>query len=106
MQTMLELAGVDLPDGRKLDRTSLAPLLLDGKSLGARRLSFNGAAMRDGPWKLVAKAKGLPQGPASSNLAEDISERNNLAEKHPDRVGRMLAAIEAWKKDVAATATQ
>lgn len=106
MPTMLDLAGVDLPGGHKLDGVSLAPVLLQGKSLGPRRLFFNGAAMRDGPWKLVTKAKDLSRGPALFNLAEDIGEQNDLADKHPDRVRQMSAALDAWKADVAAAAAK
>ena len=105
MPTMLDLAGVDLPKGHRLDGVSLAPLVLANKSLGQRQLFWNGTAMRDGPWKLVTKATGLKQGPALFSLAEDLAERNNLARMYPDRVKGMLAAIEAWKQDMAATMT-
>ncbi len=61
--------------------------------------------MRDGPWKLVTQAKGLSGGPALFNVAEDISESNDLAAQQPDRVRQMLAEIEAWKRDIAADIT-
>ncbi|NQU25329.1 MAG: sulfatase-like hydrolase/transferase [Candidatus Nealsonbacteria bacterium] len=106
MPTMLDLAGVPLPKGLKLDGVSLAPLLLQGKSLGRRQLFWEGTAMRDGPWKLVVRARGFTDGPALFNLDDDLGEQNNLAEQQGDRVRQMRAAIEAWKQDVATGATQ
>ncbi len=106
MPTLLDLAGVSVPKAHKLDGISLAPLLLEGRSLGQRQLFWNGAAMRDGPWKLITKAKGIAKGPALFNLADDIGEQKDLADQHPDRVERMLAAIEAWKRDVETGATE
>lgn len=97
---MLELAGVRPPDGLRFDGVSLAPLMLEGETLGPRQLFWNGAAMRDGPWKLVVSAPGLKNGPGLYNLDDDIGEQNNLAAENPDRVRAMLAAIEVWKKDV------
>jgi arylsulfatase A len=103
MPTMLELAGAAVPDGHKLDGISLAEHLLDGKSLGMRQLFWNGVAMRDGQWKLMKRDRGF-EGPGLFNLAEDIGEKDNVADKYPERVKRMTAAIEAWKKDVASGA--
>jgi len=105
MPTMLELAGAASPQRRKLDGISLAAHLLKGRSLGTRQLFWNGAAMRNGQWKLVTRERGL-EGPGLFNLVEDIGEKSNLADKYPVRVKQMTAAIEAWKKDVATGATK
>jgi len=59
--------------------------------------------MRDGPWKLITRAKGASGGPMLFDLTDDIGEQNNLADQHPERVKQMLAAIENWKKDVERT---
>ena len=104
MPTILALAGASIPEGHKLDGVNLLPVLLEGKSLGNRQLFFNGKAMRDGPWKLVIGGRGA-KGVGLYNLDEDLGEQNNLAEKHPQRVGRMRAALQAWQQDVSATAT-
>jgi arylsulfatase A-like enzyme len=101
MPTMLQLAGLPVEQDRKLDGVSLLPLLLEGTSLGRRQLFWNGVAMRDGPWKLVTRAKDLEGGPALFNLDEDIAETRNLAADHPQRLKQMLEALEAWKSDVA-----
>ena len=105
MPTLLDLAGAKPPAGHKLDGVSLAPLLIEGKSLGQRKLFWNGRAMRDGPWKLIVNGRGST-GIGLYNLADDIGESTNLAPKHPARVKQMLAAIEAWKQDVSTGATK
>ena len=105
MPTMLELGGGSLPEGHKLDGVSLAPVLLEGKSLGRRKLFWNDVAMRDGPWKLMLKGKGL-EGIGLYNLDDDVGEQNNLADKYPDRVESMRAQIEAWTLDVNTGATE
>ena len=104
MPTMLDLAGIAPPEGHKLDGTSLLPVLLEGKHLAPRRLFWNGRAMRDGPWKLIVHGKGQ-RGIGLYNLAEDVGEQHNLADQEPQRVEQMVAALEAWKADVAAGAT-
>ncbi len=107
MPTMLELAGANVPNERKLDGVSLAPLLTKGKKLRPRPLFWGAgksAAMRDGPWKLLVGAREC-KGPQLFNLEDDIGETTNLAEKHPERVKKMTDAIEAWREDVAAGAT-
>ena len=105
MPTMLELAGASMPEGHRLDGVSLVPLLLEGKSLGARQLFWNGKAMRDGHWKLVVGERGA-KGVGLYDLSKDIGEQHNLADQHPERVKAMLAALDAWKTDVATGATQ
>ena len=105
MPTMLDLAAAAAPKARKLDGVSLAGVLLEGKALGNRKLFWRGQAMRDGKWKLVLDAKGM-RGVGLYNLADDLGEQTNLAAKHPRRAEQMRAAIEAWKKDVAAGATK
>ena len=105
MPTMLDVAGVAQPTGRRLDGVSLKSLMLDGTSLGSRQLVWNGVAMRDGPWKLITKAKGLARGPALYDVAKDISESTNLAARHPERVQSMLASLARWREDIAADIT-
>jgi len=99
--TMLDLAGARAPAGHTFDGISLAPLLLEGRSLGRRTLVWNGQALRDGPWKLV-----MARGKAHLfDLSKDLGEQTDLAAQHPDRVREMTAALDAWTQDMAATAT-
>ena len=108
MPTMLELAGADVPSSHHLDGTSLAPVLLNQKSLGPRKLywDYNGRrAMRDGPWKLVVGEKGANSA-ALFHLGNDLGEKNDLATAQSQRVDSMLADLEAWYADVLDGATQ
>ena len=105
MPTMLELADAKLPKDHRLDGVSLKPVLLDGGELAARprfwgHVDGRGAksyAMRDGPWKLVVETRGASQ---LFHLGDDLKESRNLAPSQPERLKKMLAALEDWKEDV------
>jgi arylsulfatase A len=104
MPTLLAAAGTRVPEGHKLDGVNLLPVMLEGKTLGDRQLFWNGRAMREGPWKLILSGRGA-KGVGLYNLESDLGEQENLASQYPDRVSRMRAAIEAWKREVTAGAT-
>src|SRR5204863_9367137 len=61
-------------------------------------------ALRVGAWKLIVHGK-LPaaEGKAERielyNLAADIGEKTNLAEKEPKRVAEMLARLNVYAKE-------
>jgi arylsulfatase A-like enzyme len=99
MPTMLDLAGVDTPGDRPLDGVSLRGLMLDHEPLGDRQIFWNGVAMREGSWKLINR-RGEQGRPLLFDLTEDIAESTNVADQHPERVKRMLEALDAWKTDV------
>lgn len=98
MPTILELAKTEL-GATTCDGRSLVDLLLDGATLGRRRLFWNNKAVRDGPWKLIRQGKGGPE-LGLYHLGNDLAERHNLADQHPDRVSELLRAMEAWYQDV------
>jgi len=100
MPTVLSAAGVAVAQDRKLDGVDWLPILLDGEKLTDRRLFWNGKAMREGDWKLILNGKGGDT-VGLYNLANDLGEKNNLADAQADRVKAMLASLEAWKRDVA-----
>jgi arylsulfatase A-like enzyme len=124
MPTMLELAGVSVPAGHRLDGTSLAALLLEARPLPERTLfwGYTGRfAVRQGPWKLVVnqpageatKAKGKGKNKAGGgaaaaapatalfHLGDDLGEKRDLATREPGRVREMETALAAWRQDVA-----
>ncbi len=110
MATVVDLTGASYPEERNgvavlpIDGVSLAPAF-EGKPLGRERPIFieheNNASVRDGDWKLVGRNV-APRGGLRQerwqlyNLAEDGTETNNLAEKHPERVAGLSAQWEAW----------
>ena len=107
MPTVLALAGVSLPEGHPLDGVDLRPVLFAQRRLALRTLFWHyneQAAVRDGAWKLVRDV-GKQPGTALYDLAHDLGERHNLADRHPARVQAMLAALDAWHTDVTTGAT-
>lgn len=128
LPTFCELARVPLPQDRKLDGTSFAPLLA-GKSFNRpqplfwdyyRALSEPKVAMREGDWKIVAHWDG-PEKPIGGNvngksmaaiksakltkmelynLKDDPSEKNDLAAQEPARLKQMTARIKGKYADV------
>ena len=97
MPTMFELAGLDAPTDRPFDGESLLPRLRGERRDRPRQLFWLGRAMRDGRWKLVVqKDRAL-----LFDLSEDLGERRDVADRHPERVARMRAALAEWREDVA-----
>ena len=114
--TLAEIAGQPLPDGRPIDGVSLAPVLLEGESLDRESLFWYFphyrydqvgpyAIVRSGDWKLIRFFDGEPYSVREAelyNLADDLSEENDLAEAQPEKVQELEAKLEAWLTDVGA----
>lgn len=110
MATALDIAGIDYPkefQGRHpvpMEGRSLAPIFRGEQREGHDLIAWNcghGRAIRMGDWKLVKPKKGNPDWELY-NLKTDGGETKNLAKENPDRVEKMNAAYEAWKKRVGA----
>jgi arylsulfatase A-like enzyme len=110
--TALAAAGGDATDS---DGVDLVPFVT-GRRAGdphdtlfwrSRTMSDNFAA-RQGDWKFVHSTEGAAEpGPNQTpardmlfNLATDISERHDLADKHPDRLAALRRRYEAWSAEV------
>ncbi len=95
--TLLDAAGVALPADRPLDGVSLMPVLTGTGDLAPRPLlwhfpHYRGglgpySIIRDGPWKLIRHYDGNRR--ELYNLADDMSETTDLAEKLPDKVAEL-----------------
>ncbi len=107
--TMLAMAGLPSKPEQHKDGRSLVPLL-EGEGKLARKAiywhyphygnqgGFPGGAIRMGDWKLLER---FEDGRVHLyNLADDIGEKNDLAEKYPHRVESMRAKLHAWYKQV------
>jgi arylsulfatase A-like enzyme len=99
--SLLAVAGVATNE-LKLDGMNIFPML-EGRSANVERTLFWRAhaarqqrAVRSGDWKLVIDMNR----PMLFNLRTDISERENLAGKHPDIARRLRDQLLAWEKDV------
>jgi arylsulfatase A-like enzyme len=96
--TAVAVAGGKLAPEWKLDGVNLLPYLKGERTDAPHRALFwrfgEQHAIRQGDWKLL-KVRGAAK-PELYNLAEDMSEKNDLAEKHPDRVKQLTDAYNAW----------
>jgi arylsulfatase A-like enzyme len=108
--TLLEAAGAKPQAGQVLDGVSLVPLVKGG-TLPERALFWHyphygnqggapSAAIRRGDWKLIEWAE--ENRPELFNLAQDLGEQTNLADKEPQRVAQLRAELHAWQKQVGA----
>ena len=106
MPTLLEVAGAEYPavyKGRArtpLQGVSMLPYMRNPSRNSEERLLFwqheTHSAVRKGDWKIVTdndRAKNIPW--ELYNLANDRSETNNLAEKHPRIVDELS---EEWRR--------
>ena len=101
--SILEAAGVVLPDGFRPEGISLLPVLAGRGPLVERRLFWRIArperqqkAVRAGSWKLLVDG-GLY---LLFDLNADPGERHDLAAQHPELVVRLKALLADWEKDV------
>jgi len=108
--TLLEATGKPALEKQHVDGTSFVSLLKDGLAEFKREPLFwhyahwgnqggiPGSVIRDGDWKLIDFY--WKKTPELYNLAEDISEKTNLAGKHPDKVKDLQAKLDAWRESV------
>jgi arylsulfatase A len=98
--TFLEMAGI--AKSKEIDGISIAKHLQSQQALPERTVFWgygvNSTAVRKGKWKLLelnadTKAE-------LYDLEADISEKTNLADKHPDIVKALKDEITVWKADV------
>ena len=103
-------SAVDLAPGQTLDGTSLMPALKGG-TLPERGLFWHyphygnqggapSAAVRRGDWKLIEFFEDNRL--ELYNLRKDLSEKNNLADKLPDKAKELHGKLVAWRKEVGA----
>lgn len=122
--TFLDVAGLPVPEDKKLDGLSLVPLLRENGDLPRPPLYWHfpvylqayengnietrdtlfrtrpGMVMRLGKWKLHEYFEdGVLE---LYNLENDIGERCNLAEILPRKTKEMHAMLKAWRKDTGA----
>ena len=107
LPTAVTLAGGTVPAQPVIDGRDLSPLLF-GKTKESQReahyyfAGYNLQAIRQGPWKLAIAPQPQSMGQATNpdasgnaprlyNLATEIGEQTNLAEKHPEVVAKLQA---------------
>lgn len=114
--TILEMAGIKVKENLKLDGISFVPVLL-GKKGQVRDTLFcyfyphpkyqnpkgaGGVYIRKGDWKLIKFFYGnedFSHRYELYNLKDDIEEKNNLAEKMPEKVKELEKILDNFLKD-------
>jgi arylsulfatase A-like enzyme len=109
--TLLQLAGLPLKPEQHLDGVSFVPLLKGGGMNRGKPLFWHYphyanqgggpcTTIRDGDWKLIEwHEDGALE---LYNIAQDLSEKTNLAVGQPDKVKELHAKLIAWRKEVGA----
>ena len=96
--TAFAAAGIEPQSDWKLDGANLLPLLTGQQEQLEREALYwrfgVQFAVRQGDWKLVKPS--LDDEPMLFNLASDIGEANNLAEKEPQKVAELTKLWQAW----------
>jgi len=93
--TLLKLAGVAPPEGVVLDGFDMMPMLAEGKPSPRKEMYWKRRAKeaaRVGHWKWIRNERGT----FLFDLANDLSEKDNLLEKMPEKAAEMQAHFEGW----------
>lgn len=101
LPTFVNLAGGDVSKLEGLDGVDLMPFITNqNKRTPHERLFWkieNRGVVREGDWKLLR----YPDRPAELyNIAEDITETNNLAFEHPQKVRKMYKTLFQWEGEL------
>jgi len=111
MPTIAAHCGVPLPD-RKIDGQNIASVINSADAPSPHDVlhwaSGKHWAVRAGDWKLVHNGPATTENGQKipkvedflSNLAQDVTERKNIADQHPDVVQRLATLHQAWSQDV------
>jgi len=106
LPTCVAVAGGSVPAEPAIDGRDISPLLFGEATQSPREAhyyfaGYNLQAVRQGPWKLAlvpqpeTMGKGVAddvgKAPRLYNLDDDIGERENVGEKHPEIVARLQA---------------
>jgi arylsulfatase A-like enzyme len=94
--TLAKLAGASTAKCKPLDGLDVWPTISDGAASPRTELVYNvevfRAGVRQGDWKLIWRAT-LPSVPELYNIAQDPSEKNNLAAENPDKVAALQKRV-------------
>lgn len=105
MPTLAELCGISLPkDHLKIAGESIVPMLKNPEMTNDRMLitdsqriqspkKWKSSAVMQNKWRLI-------NGKELYNISNDKDQKNNIADKNPEKVAEMRAFYEAWWKEV------
>ncbi|MCI0738955.1 MAG: arylsulfatase [Gemmataceae bacterium] len=102
--TLAALAGASTGKCKPLDGLNVWETVAQGKPSSRSEIVYNiepfRGALRQGDWKLIWRTL-LPSSVDLYNLAEDSSEKNNLAAQHPEKVAALQQRLETLAKESA-----
>ena len=102
--TFLKAAG-GAPDAYELDGRDVLPMVVSGADSPHEQIFWEmgkQTAVRRGPWKLVLNGQLVEGAPPEdavhlANLDDDMAERVNLKDTHPDLAAELKRAAEQWR---------
>jgi arylsulfatase A len=122
LPTFVKLAGGTVPSDHKIDGKDISPLLFGQTTQSPHEAHFYFSstalqAVRSGPWKLaiapqfegygpytdIAPDLSKPLSPRLFNLDQDIGERHDVADEHPEIVQRLMSYIREMDEDLGAS---
>jgi arylsulfatase B len=99
--TLAKLAGASIAKCKPLDGLDIWDTISEGKLSPRTEIVYNvepfRAAIRQGDWKLIWRPL-LPSSVELYNIAQDTSEKNNVAAEHPNKVAELQKRIEELAK--------
>jgi arylsulfatase A-like enzyme len=100
--TLAALAGASTAKCKPLDGVNVWDTMSEGKPSPRTEIVYNiepfRGAVRQGDWKLIWRTL-LPSSVDLYNVAQDPSEKNNLAAANPDKVAALQKRIDALAKE-------
>jgi len=102
--TLLEIAGVDLPENVILDATSIVPILENSKFRRVKPLYWRNTyydfriALREGDWKIIGHSNHTEF--ELYNLVTDPRETTDLSTHEPERFERLTKALIDYDTEV------
>lgn len=105
LPTLAEVVGGSMPVDRIIDGKSILPIMRgdDGATTPHEAFFYymmlRLEAVRSGKWKLHVAKTGDPV-QMLYDLENDIGERHNVYDEHPDVVADLMAKVEACRKDL------
>jgi arylsulfatase A-like enzyme len=102
--TLAGLAGANASKGKPLDGVDVWTTISEGKPSPRKEVVYNiepfRGGVREGDWKLIWRTP-LPSAVELYNIAEDPSEKNNLADRNPEIVAKLQKRIEELARESA-----
>ena len=108
--TLAGIAGAEVPTDRIIDGKNISSLMFDEDGATSPRDEFfyykqnSLEAVRSGNWKLHVR-KADEEVNELYDLSQDVGETNNLFDKEPEVVARLMSRLDACRQDMGDEAT-